>query len=95
MSADIIDKIIGCLKTKPVKKAFLFGSVARGDDDNSSDVDILVELDYSKPMGLGFVKMKLELEDLLQRKVDVLTSNSLSRYIRPYIDEEKVLIYEK
>lgn len=95
MSNEYSEKIAGYLKNKPVKRAFLFGSVARGEEDELSDVDILVELDYSKPFGLGFVKMKLELEDLLKRKVDILTSNSVSKYIRPYIDSEKILIYEK
>ncbi len=95
MSNEYSEKIVNFLRNKPVKRAFLFGSAARGDDDAQSDVDILVELDYSQPIGLGFVRMKLELEDLLKRKVDLLTSNSVSKYIRPFIDSEKVLIYEK
>ena len=95
MSKEFLDKIVSCFKNRPVKKAFLFGSVARNEEDNLSDVDILVELDYSQPIGLGFVRMKLELEDLLQRKVDLLTSNSISKYIKPFIDSEKILIYEK
>lgn len=95
MSKEYSEKIAGCLRNKPVKRAFLFGSAARGDEDENSDVDILVELDYSKPIGLGFIRMKLELEDLLKRKVDLLTSNSVSKYIRPFIDSEKILIYEK
>lgn len=95
MSNEYSEKIANCLKNKPVKRAFLFGSAARGEQDKLSDVDILVELDYSKPIGLGFIRMKLELEDLLKRKVDILTTNSVSKYIRPFIDSEKILIYEK
>ncbi len=95
MSNEYSEKIANCFRNKPVKRAFLFGSAARGEEDELSDVDILVELDYSQPIGLGFVKMKLELEDLLKRKVDILTSNSVSKYIRPFIDSEKILIYEK
>ena len=95
MSNEYSEKIANCLKNKPVKRAFLFGSAARGEQDELSDVDILVELDYSQPIGLGFVRMKLELEDLLKRKVDILTSNSVSKYIQPFIDSEKILIYEK
>jgi len=95
MSKEFSDKIVNYFKNKPVKKAFLFGSVSRNENDDLSDVDILVELDYSQPIGLGFVRMKLELEDLLQRKVDLLTSNSISKYIKPFIDSEKILIYEK
>lgn len=95
MSNEYSEKIANCLKNKPVKRAFLFGSAARGEQDEQSDVDILVELDYSQPIGLGFVRMKLELEDLLKRKVDILTSKSVSKYIQPFIDSEKILIYEK
>lgn len=95
MNKDLSEKIIACFKNKPVKKAFLFGSVSRNEEDEKSDLDILVELDYSQPIGLGFVRMKLELEDLLNRKVDLLTSNSISKYIQPFIESEKILIYEK
>ncbi|MCZ7609597.1 MAG: nucleotidyltransferase domain-containing protein [Ignavibacterium sp.] len=95
MSNEYSEKIANCFKNKPVKRAFLFGSAARDEQDELSDVDILVELDYSQPFGLGFVRMKLELEDLLKRKVDILTSKSVSKYIQPFIDSEKILIYEK
>jgi len=95
MSNEFAEIITNCFKNKPVIRAFLFGSVARGEQDEQSDVDILVELDYSQPIGLGFVRMKLELEDLLKRKVDIITSKSVSKHIKPYIDSEKILIYEK
>lgn len=95
MSKDLIEKIKSVLKNKPVQKAYLFGSTARNDDNAESDVDILVELDYSKPIGLEFIKMKLQLEDVLKREVDLLTTKSISKYIKPFVDQEKVLIYEK
>lgn len=95
MSKEFSEKIANCFRNKPVKRAFLFGSASRNEEDEQSDVDILVELDYSQPIGLGFVRMQLELEDLLKRKVDLITSNSVSKYIQPFIDSEKILIYEK
>lgn len=82
-------------KTKPVLKAYLFGSYVREEADNQSDVDILVDLDYSERIGLGFVQMKLELENLLNKKVDLVSSGGLSKYIKPIIDAEKKLIYAK
>lgn len=45
---------------KPVLKAYLFGSYSRKEADNNSDIDILVDLDYSRHIGLGFVQMKLD-----------------------------------
>ena len=95
MSNDFSEKIASCFRNKPVKKAFLFGSASRNEEDEQSDIDILVELDYSQPIGLGFVRMQLELEDLLKRKFDLVTDKSLSKYILPFVNADKVLIYEK
>ena len=88
-------KINNFFKTKPVLRAYLFGSESRNESNNGSDVDILVELDYSKPIGLEFVKMKFELEELIHKKVDLLSSGGMSKYIQPFIDKDKILIYEK
>lgn len=95
MKKEQSEKIAKYLELKPVKRAFLVGSSARGEDDEFSDIDILFELDYSVPIGLGFVKMKLELEELLRRKVDLLTIEGVSKYVRPFLDADKVLIYER
>lgn len=51
---------------KPVHKAFLFGSYSRNEALQESDVDILVELDYSQHIGMSFVSMKFDLEKKLQ-----------------------------
>ena len=80
---------------KPVKKAYLFGSYARNTAvKGASDIDILLELDYSKPIGMKFFSFQRELEDLLHNKVDVVASDSLSKYVQPYIEKDKILIYE-
>ncbi|MFC1770577.1 nucleotidyltransferase family protein [Candidatus Margulisiibacteriota bacterium] len=88
----LIDKYF---RTCPVNKAYLFGSVARGEESKDSDIDVLVELDRTKPIGLEFIEMQITLQKLLHRKVDLVTNKALSKYIKPYIDKEKVLIYEK
>jgi predicted nucleotidyltransferase len=90
-----IDKINIYFKAKPVLKAYLFGSYVRGQADSDSDIDILVELDYSKRIGLGFIQMQIDLENLLHKKVDLVSANSLSKYIKPLVDAEKQLIYAK
>lgn len=76
-------------------KAYLFGSYVRGEADDQSDIDILVDLDYSQKIGLRFIQMQLDLEKLLQMKVDLVSSNGLSKYIQPLIDREKELIYAR
>lgn len=80
---------------QPVIKAYLFGSYSRDEADNNSDVDILVDLDYSKHIGLGFVTMQAELQQRLQKKIDLVSSKAISKYIKPFVDKDKVLIYER
>ncbi len=90
-----IETIKNYFKSTPVLKAYLFGSYVRGEADNDSDIDILVDLDYSQKIGLKFIQMKLDLEKLLNTKVDLVSINGISKYIRPIIDQEKELIYAK
>ena len=80
---------------QPVIKAYLFGSYSRGEADNDSDVDILVDLDYSKHIGLGFVTMQSELQQKLQKKIDLISSKAISKHIKPFIEKDKILIYER
>jgi uncharacterized protein len=95
LDATKIELIKDYFKTRPVLKAYLFGSYVRGIADNKSDIDILVDLDYSKKIGLQFIQMKLDLEKLLNNEVDLVSSNGMSEYIKPLVDVEKRLIYEK
>jgi predicted nucleotidyltransferase len=95
LSNEEIKIIVDYFRKKPVMKAFLFGSFSRGDATEASDVDILVELDYTKHIGLGFISMKLDLEEQLQKKIDLITSNSISEHLLPFINRDKKLIYEK
>ncbi len=88
-----IESIKSYFRTRPVLKAYLFGSYVRGEADSQSDIDILVDLDYSQKIGLQFIQMKLDLEKLLNNKIDLVSSNGLSKYIKPLIDDEKQLIY--
>ena len=95
MNNTIKRQIEDYFRNRPVLRAYLFGSEAREESEENSDIDILVELDYSRPIGLEFVKMQLDLEKLLNKKVDLLSSKGISRYIQPFIDQDKILIYEK
>lgn len=79
---------------KPVLKAYLFGSYSRNEADENSDVDILVDLDYSRHIGLGFVQMKLDLEEKLKKPVDLVSSQGVSKRILPYINQDKTVIYD-
>lgn len=80
--------------SKPVLKAYLFGSYSRNEADKDSDIDILVELDYSKHIGLAFVQMKFDLEEKLKKTVDLVSSDGVSKRLLPYIESDKQLIYQ-
>jgi len=78
----------------PVKKAYLFGSYSRNEADDNSDIDILVELDHSSPIGMQYFTYADRLQSLLKKKVDIVSDEGLSKYVKPLIEKEKVLIYE-
>ena len=86
-----IDAIREFFKAQPVLKAYLFGSQVNGIPDAHSDIDILVELDYSQRIGLQFIRMKSDLEKLLQAKVDLVSEKGLSKYMKSVINREKSL----
>ena len=74
----------------------VFGSVARGENKPESDVDLLVRFVPDSRVGLfGLVRMSSELEQLLGRKVDLLTEGFLSKYFRDEVVAETKPIYVK
>lgn len=82
------------LSTQPVKKAYLFGSYARGEQDETSDIDLMIELDDRVGV-YKFVGIQLKLEELLGKKVDLISTEGISRHIQPFIDKDKKLVYER
>ncbi len=89
------DLLRGYFRTRPIRRAYLFGSYSRSESNQDSDIDILVELDHSEPIGMKFFGFQIELEDLLNKKVDLVSSEGLSPHIRPFIEKDKLLIYER
>ena len=85
------NKIIPVLKSYDVKRAAIFGSFVRGEEKEDSDVDILIEFEGEKSL-LDLVGLKIELEEVLGRKVDVITYNSLHPLLRDRILEEQKVI---
>ena len=82
-------------KTQPVLKAWLFGSYSRGEQTKGGDVDILVLLDKSRPIGLKFFGMWNDLEELLGRKVDLVSDGTLLPFAQQSAEKDKILIYER
>lgn len=85
---DVICKAQVELSSLGVRSIGLFGSYARGKADAQSDVDILVEFDPEKKNFDNFIDTCFLLEKLLGRRVELVTRESLSPYIGPYVLEE-------
>ena len=77
------------IKTYKIKRVALFGSYARGKPTKKSDVDFLVEFKREADL-LDQVALKIALEHILHKKVDVVTPASLSKYFRAQVLKEAV-----
>ena len=83
-------------KTQPVVKAWLFGSFARGEERDDSDVDILVKFDRRLPIGLfAYVRMHPELEEKLGRKVDLVEEGTLRPAVQQSANRDLKVVYER
>ncbi len=83
-------------KTQPVLKAWLFGSFARGEQREDSDVDILVEFDHSSPIGLfAYARMHRELEERLGFRVDLVENTALRPAVAEMATRDMIIIYER
>jgi len=96
---ELRENILPVLLPCGVKRVAVFGSIVRGEDTPESDVDILVTLKpphERPPLGLfKWIDLEQELGRKLGRQVDLVSEEGVSPYIRPYIEREKVILYEE
>ncbi len=84
--------LIKVLMEHEVKKAALFGSIVRGETTKDSDIDLLIEFEGRKSL-FDLAGLKLELQEILRRKVDVVTYKSLHPLLKERIlSEEEVIL---
>ena len=89
----IEEKIINYLTSKGAKKIEFFGSYVRGEKYN--DIDVIVEFD-KWPDLFTFVRYQLDLEKITGKKIDLIAGKeAISKYILPYVDKEKRVVYER
>ncbi|MCZ7380536.1 MAG: nucleotidyltransferase family protein [Candidatus Methanoperedens sp.] len=88
---EIKKKILPILRKNDVNRASLFGSVVRGEATEESDIDLLVEFKGKKSL-LDLAGLKIELEELMGKKVDVITYNSLHPLLKERILREQKAI---
>jgi hypothetical protein len=87
-----MSKITPVLQEYDVEKASLFGSIVRGEDSPDSDIDVLVEFSGEKSL-MDLAGLRIDLEELLGRKVDVLTFESLHPLLKNRILAEQKAIF--
>ena len=93
---DIKLTIAEYFRTQPVLKAWLFGSFAREEQRDDSDIDILVKFDHSTPIGLfAYARMWRELKEILGRDVDLVEDGTLRPLIAEDANIDRQLIYER
>jgi uncharacterized protein len=96
MSEAIINMLREYLSSKPVRKAWLFGSCSRGEETDESDIDLLVSFDSNARISLMTISgMSIDLEEMLDREVDIVPEGSLRPYAEASVNRDKVLIYER
>lgn len=83
------NEILRIARRHGARRVRIFGSFARGESGEGSDVDLLVALDEGRSL-LDLVALKQEIEELLHRSVDIVTDRALSPYIRDRVLAEAV-----
>jgi predicted nucleotidyltransferase len=71
-----------------VRRLGLFGSFVRNSQRFSSDVDLLIEFEKGKKNFDNFIQLNFYLEDVLKRRVEIVTTESMSPHIGPYVLKE-------
>ena len=96
LSNEHIKQVISAFfEKRPVKKVWLFGSYARGEADENSDVDILIDVDRTNAITWDYFGWNRELTEKLSKKVDIVSSGWENKHIKPFIDKDKFVIYER
>ena len=95
MNASVVNSIREYFKTKPVEKAWVFGSFSRNEEREDSDIDIMVELSPDARMGLSYFAMICDLEDRLNRRVDMVREGQLLPFAIESANRDKILVYER
>jgi predicted nucleotidyltransferase len=92
----IKDTVTDYFKDKPVKSVYLFGSYARGDAKENSDIDILFSLKENTRISyFGLAQYLVDLEEKLVNKVDLVEEEVIYPRLKKYIDADKILLFSR
>lgn len=76
------------LRKYPISELALFGSYVNGDYTENSDIDILV--DFNGRIGMGFIKLAHELEDIFHYKVDLVSRKGIKPHYLPFVEKNLI-----
>lgn len=94
-TCELIKNVVAPIAEKyRIKKVYLFGSYARGDYNENSDIDLRIEKGDLKGM-FALCGFYSDVENALQKNVDILTTGSLEQDFLQSIKKDEVLIYER
>ena len=85
------EKIIEICRRNDISFCALFGSFARGEANSTSDIDLLVR--FSKPKGYNWLDAAFEIEEVLGKKVDLITEKGMSPHVRDYVYRDLQVLY--
>jgi hypothetical protein len=92
LSEEIKNMIISILVRHGIKKILVFGSYARNEATSNSDLDLIVEFPEGSSL-LDHIGIEFELSETLKMKIDLLSQNGISPYIKDKIMKEAIVIY--
>lgn len=93
LNEEIKKKIISILIKHGIKRILVFGSYARNEATLKSDLDLIVEFPEGTSL-LDHVGIEIELSEVLNMKIDLLSQNGISPYIKDQVLKEAIVIYE-
>jgi predicted nucleotidyltransferase len=89
----IKDTVTDYFKDKPVKEVYLFGSYARGDAKENSDVDLGIIIERKNMSLWQYAKMSVGLEELLKKEIDLIQIDLMHSWVKKNFEKDKIEIY--
>ena len=96
MENSLFQKINAYLSHELIDKAWVFGSFSRNEENDNSDIDLLVQFSKDKKITLFYyLRLKNKLENLTGKKVDLVEAGQLKNFAKDSLEKDKILIYER
>lgn len=96
MNTVIVNKLSNYFANQPIEKAWIFGSYARSEEDNTSDIDIIVNFIPDVKVTLfQYTHIVNDLQALTGRKIDLVENGQLKPFANQTAENDKILIYER